>query len=186
MKRNAILSREQTGTPNSISSISKMSKYRKFVTTGVGFTFLVVGITGVIFRFFFKNHALEEIHGWIGVAMFAAVLVHIVQNWRPLYNHLRDWRVFTLLIPLVLVIACLGYVPQASHSDPGVNPREIVNRLLHAKAGHLATAFNKNINSVLTLMKNDGLQVDSTDETIEQLALENQRSPEGILSYFIK
>ena len=42
-----------------------MNKHRKYVTSAVGFTFLVVGITGVIFQFFFKNPVLTHIHGWL-------------------------------------------------------------------------------------------------------------------------
>ncbi len=92
----------------------EMSKFRRFVTSGVGLTFLVVGATGVLFQFFFKTRPLVQIHAWLGVAMVAAALIHILQNWRSLLSHLRDWRVYLLLIPTGLAI---WYVSQHSHRE---------------------------------------------------------------------
>lgn len=40
-----------------------MNTWRRFVTSGVAFSFAVVGATGIIFQFFFKSHVLENIHG---------------------------------------------------------------------------------------------------------------------------
>ncbi len=92
----------------------EMNKFRRFVTSGVGLTFLVVGATGVLFQFFFKTRPLVQIHAWLGVAMVAVALIHIVQNWRSMLGHLRDWRVYSLVIPAGLAI---WYVSQHSHKE---------------------------------------------------------------------
>ena len=162
-----------------------MNKYRKFVTSGVGFTFVVVGVTGVIFKFFFKNHVLEQIHGWLGIAMVIAAVFHIVQNWASLRNHLRDWRVLTLVVPILLV-AIFFSISQREQDGDGINPRAIVHKLFNGNAGDVAKAFGKNVNSVFALMKNDGLHVESGDESIQELARLNQKSPETVLAYFAK
>lgn len=168
-----------------------MNKYRKFITTSVGFTFLVVGITGVIFQFFFKTQVLEHIHGWLGVAMVAAAILHILQNWKPLQNHLRDGRVFLLLIPVVAVIALLtfglGQKEKGGRGEGGrINPRDVMGKLAQAHAADIAKVFGKDVSAVLSKMKTDGLQADSADATVQELAQNNHKSPEGILVYFIK
>ncbi len=161
-----------------------MNRYRKFVTSSVGFTFVIVGITGVIFKFFFKNHVLEQIHGWLGLVMVAAAIVHIIQNWRPLLNHFRDRRVFGLLIPIILVVGFFAFGQKETSGE--VNPREVIHKLSQASANDVAKAFGKNVNSVFAAMNGDGLHVGSTDETVQELAEQNQRPPKGILIYFVK
>lgn len=168
-----------------------MNKYRKFITTSVGFTFLVVGATGVIFQFFFKTPVLEHIHGWLGVAMVAAALLHILQNWKPLQNHLRDGRVFLLLIPIVAVIALLTFgIGQKEKGGRGaggkVSPRDLIGKLAQAHASDVAKVFGKDVTAVLSKMKGDGLQADSPEATVQELAQGNRQSPEGILVYFVK
>ena len=160
-----------------------MNKSRKFVTSGVGFTFVVVGATGVIFKFFFKNHVLEQIHGWLGIALVAAAVVHIVQNWTSLRNHLRDWRVFGLLIPIILVSIFFSFGRR--EEGGGVTPRAVMHKLAQGNASDVARAFGKDVSSVFASMKNDGIR-GGGDETVQQLARQNQKSPEDILAYFAK
>jgi len=92
----------------------EMSKFRRFVTSGVGLTFLVVGATGVLFQFFFKTRLLVQVHAWLGVAMVAVALIHILQNWRSMLGHLRDWRVYSLIIPAGLAV---WYIIQLPHKE---------------------------------------------------------------------
>jgi hypothetical protein len=158
-----------------------MRSYRKFVTSSVAVTFVVVGMTGVIFKLFFKNHALEEIHGWLGLAMVAAAIFHVIQNWGSLRRHLRDRRVYALLVPVALVCALF-----AGQSEParGINPRRVIHKLTEASVQGVAKALGKDPNQAFAAMKGDGLQAGSAAETIQQLADENHQPPERILSYF--
>jgi hypothetical protein len=163
---------------------SKVNNYRQFFTSGVAFTFLVVGVTGVIFQFFFKTHLLEEIHGWLGVAMVAAAAVHIYQNWRPLKRHLQDKRVYALLIPVFLLIAFFTFGDK--EKEQGVSPRAVVRKLSQAHAGDVARSLGKDVATVNAAMKADGLQVQGSDETVQELARNNNKPPEAILNYFMK
>ena len=168
-----------------------MNKYRKFITSSVGFTFLVVGVTGVIFQFFFKTPVLEHIHGWLGVAMVVTAILHILQNWKPLQNHLRDGRVFLLLIPIVAVIALLtfgiGQKEKGGRGEGGkVSSRDVMGKLAQAHAADVAKVFGKDITAVLSQMKTDGFQADRPDATVQELAKDNHKSQEGLLVYFVK
>ena len=165
-----------------------MSKYRKFITSSVGFTFLVVGVTGVIFQFFFKNPVLEHIHGWLGVALVVAAGLHILQNSKSLQSHLQDRRVFLLLIPIVaaMAIAILSTKAKSGARGPGLNPREVIGKLFQAQANDLARTFGKDSNAVMENMKKDGLQVENMANTVQEIAQVNHKSPENILPYFVK
>ena len=164
-----------------------MNNLRKFVTSGVGFAFVVVGVTGVIFQFFFKNHPLEQIHGWLGVALVVAAALHITQNWPSMRNHLRNWRVYGLLVPIVLVVAFFSFGHRENGGNcGGVNPRVIVQRLSHGRVSDVAKAFGQDVGTVLAAMQSDGLRVEDSGETLQDLAHRNQKSPEAVLAYFAK
>ena len=161
-----------------------LSKYRKFVTTGVGFTFVVVGITGLIFKFFFKTPILENIHGWLGVALVCAALLHITQNWKPLLQHFRDWRVFVFLLPVGLVIGYFSLTQKETSQK--VNPKQVMRKLTKSKTVDLAKVFGKDSSAIAASMEKDGLRVEGFDETVEDLAHANKTSPDHILMYFVQ
>jgi hypothetical protein len=161
-----------------------VNRYRQFFTSGVAFTFLVVGVTGVIFQFFFKTKLLEEIHGWLGVAMVASAAVHIFQNWRPLKRHLQDRRVYALLLPIVLLVAF--FTLAKPEKDQGVSPRAVVRKLSQAHAADVARTLGRDIDTVYASMKADGLQVRDSGVTVQELAGDNRKPPEAILYYFMK
>ena len=161
-----------------------MHKFRQFFTSGVAFTFLVVGTTGVIFQFFFKTKLLEEIHGWLGVAMVAAAAFHIFQNWRPLKKHLQDKRVYLLLIPVLVLVAFFTFAAQ--EKGQGVSPKAIVRKLAQANAADVARTLGQDVDRVYASMKADGLTVRGASETVQDLARDNGKTPEAILNYFMK
>jgi hypothetical protein len=160
-----------------------MTTYRKLVTVAVGITFVVVGATGVLFQFFFKNHYLMQLHIWLGMAMVVAAVIHTVQNWRSLKTHLADWRVYTLLIPVaaVCLFFAVGQKPQGREG----NPKAVIETLAQANVDGLAKAFGKDVASVFEKMERDGLVV-ASGKTVQELARENHKSPANILNYLIK
>ena len=162
-----------------------MKKFRKFITTGVGFTFLVVGTTGVIFKLFFVNYTLEEIHGWLGLLLVTVVTLHVLQNWHSLKNHLKDPRVFGFIVPIALVVSYFYFVAKEPVRS-GVNPRQVIQALSRASADNLAKALGKDTNSIFAAMKKDGLTIGDSGESIEELAKQNHKLPDGILEYFFK
>ncbi len=185
MKSETKVARKSRGEESHpIHSSLVMQKYRKFVTSGVGFTFLVVGVTGVIFQFFFKNRVLEHIHGWLGTAMVVMAALHILQNWRSMRNHLRNWRVFLLLIPIIATAAFFTFGQREPRRE--MSPREVIGKLSRAKATDLAKVFGKDVNSVFAKMKKDGLQAEDTGRSVQDLAGDNHKTTEGILNYFVK
>lgn len=191
-----------------------MSKFRGLVTSGTGFTFLVVGVTGVIFQFWFKTRPLLAIHAWLGVAMFVVAVVHIFQNWRSFLRHLRDWRVYAVLVPLLGGLAYYslhthgegrrGFAGRGGFQGPegrregdrggwrngnnggGNNASALAAKLATAHADGLASAFGKDADTVLASMKKDGLKVDGGAETVQDLARQNRKSPEEVLMYFVR
>ena len=164
-----------------------MNKLRSYITVGVGFCFLVVAITGVIFEFFFKTKFLENVHGWVGVGMVAFALFHILQNGRPLLVHFRNWRVYLLLVP---IIAALGFSQRSlstkQRAGDDVNPGMVLAKLTTARAEAVAQVFGKDFAAVGKQLEKDGLHVSDPTLTIQQIAESNHTGPRRILGYFLR
>jgi hypothetical protein len=161
-----------------------MVKYRKFITPAVGFCFVVVGTTGVIFKVFFKNHVMEEIHGWLGLALVLAATGHIFLNWSQLRAHFRDRRVFALVLPVLAVIAFFALGPQEEKRK--TSSRLVIHRLSRASAGDVARALGTQLDFVVKSMSDDGLHVKNAEVSVDAIAQENGTEPEVILGYFLK
>jgi hypothetical protein len=161
-----------------------MNESRKFITSGLGFTFAIVGTTGVIFKLFFKNKLLESIHGWFGLAVVVIAIIHILQNWGSLFRHLRKPRVYLLLIPIALAVALISTGHRQEKRT--INSRVVMSKLANANAADLARVFGKSADQVFAKMAKDGLVVSEANPSIEDLAQCNQQPPEAILRYFIE
>lgn len=60
-------------------------------------TFLLCGGTGLMLFFDVRSHTLKELHEWSGIAMAAAVGLHLVRNWHPTLTLFRRWPIWTAL-----------------------------------------------------------------------------------------
>lgn len=152
------------------------------MTSAVGFTFLVVAITGVIFKLFFKNHTLEEVHGNLGLLMIVAALFHIFHNWKSLTNHLKMSKVFLVLIPIFLVLV-VSVVERKSSS--GLNPRMVIGKMTQASIEELAIVFKKKPEEVIEHMKKDGWQVQDQKQSLSEV-MESKSSKNSleVIQYF--
>lgn len=164
-----------------------MSRYnfRRWVTSSVGFTFLIVGSTGVFFKLFYTNHTVQDVHGWMGVALVLAALFHIYNNWVSLRGHLADRRIYLLLLPILIAICVIVFAPDDEEEGKGPKPKQIVAQLSHGRTVDVAKALGQDTDSVMAAMKQDGIKVQNSDETLETIANANGKPLGMILRYFM-
>lgn len=158
-----------------------MNAFRKYITSGTGFSFLVVASTGLFFKFFFKSHALEEIHGWVGILMMILAILHLYQNWKAFLNHLKDLKVWLNLIPIVFIVALFSL---GESDNNQIGPKQVMGNLFSSNITVVSEVFKQNPENVLLKMKNGGLNIDSSAQTLSEIAEENQKKPQDLLIYF--
>lgn len=159
-----------------------MNALRKYITSGTGFAFFVVAGTGLFFKFFFKSHALEEIHGWVGILMMVLALLHLYQNWKPFLNHLKDFKVWLNLVPILIIIALFSF---GGNESTQISPKLVMGNLVNSKVSTVAEVFKQETESVLVKMKNNGLAIDSATQTLSEIAEKNQKKPQDLLVFFV-
>lgn len=159
-----------------------MNRYRKFVTSGLGFCFAVVGSSGLFFQLFYKPHTLEEIHTWVGITMVALALLHIYQNGKPLKTYLKQPRVYLMLLPVLLIS---GFFVLRPEPQRGANPRQVVSKLSAASIADLSRVFGRDPAAMVAAMKADGIALASEKESLKSVAQANHKPPEALLEYFV-
>ncbi|MFN8610017.1 MAG: hypothetical protein U0931_20920 [Vulcanimicrobiota bacterium] len=161
-----------------------MKNYRNFITGGTAFCFLVVASTGLTFEFLFKTHLLEKIHTWVGITMVALICLHVFQNFKSLRHHLARPRTYAMLVPIVLIAAFFAAAPEQPKSKN--NSRQVVAKLSAASLTDLCKVFNKDSRTVILAMEQDGLKVSGPEQSLENLARDNQRPSDSLLNYLLK
>ena len=61
-----------------------------------------------------------------------------------------------------------------------------MQRLSHGRVSDVAKAFGQDVDTVRAAMQSDGLRVEDSSETLQDLARRNQQSPYAVLAYFTK
>lgn len=154
---------------------------RKYFTSLVAFSFLVVGGTGLYFKLFSKNHTLEEIHTWIGIIMVVAAIVHLIQNMKSMLIHLKQLKVYLLLIPIFIII--LVFSLEGAKEPKGLDPKAISRKVLEAKIIQIAPLFNKSPEEIVYKIKNDGLSVSNSEQSLSEIARNNHQPPPKMFKY---
>lgn len=158
-----------------------MNACRKYITSGTGFAFLVVAGTGLFFKLFFKNHALEEIHGWVGILMLIFASLHLYQNWKSFTNHLKDFKTWLNLAPIAIIIALFSFGESETNQ---IGPKQVMGNLFSSNITVVSQVFKKDPEAVLLNMKNSGLTIDSSSQTLSKVAEDNKKKPQELLVYF--
>lgn len=83
-------------------------------------TFLGCGITGLMLVFGIRNHALGEVHEWLGIVFIIALLLHLIRNGYGVKNMLST--PLAKGVALVSAVAVIAYVMTAAPFQSGHRP----------------------------------------------------------------
>ncbi len=154
-----------------------MNKYRIVISVLVGISFAVVGVTGILIKFVFKSHAMNEIHTWVGMVMVVMAVLHLLVNWKPFAGYFRNRRLYLLAIPFVVYLLVQGL-----QKDEGRRGPNFIQKIFQAKAGDVAAVYGKSPDQALASLREAGLKADGTNETIQQISEQNHRRAEDVLN----
>ncbi|WP_193081729.1 DUF4405 domain-containing protein [Pseudooceanicola spongiae] len=144
---------------------------RKWATPMVASTFLITGVTGVALYFHSGGTLSRDAHIWVGFAVLAVAVLHIVMNWRPVKGYLKR--------PLPAAILALGVVATVLSSVtltptdpdvPTVNPGMVFGALTTAPVSALAQLVGKQPDAFVATLQAQGFSDASLTSTIADLS----------------
>ncbi len=142
---------------------------RKWATPVTAATFLVTAVTGVVLYFHAGGSLSRDAHIWIGFAMIAALVFHILLNWRPAKSYLRK-PVPAGILALGLVATVGTSVNFASSGQPGVTPGMLFGALERAPVGTVAELAGLDPDAYVGALQAAGFEGATIDSTITDLS----------------
>ena len=129
-----------------------MSTLRKFATPLTIGTFLVVGVTGVLWYFHIITDAGRWLHEIVGLAMVVVVGFHLALNWRPFVSYLKR-PLAVGIMALFAAVTVGGYLlpdtPAQAGGGLGRAGFAAVTQIGDAQIATLAPVFNLSVDEAV-------------------------------------
>ena len=151
--------------------LSKASK-KTLATSLTTFTFLVIGISGVMMFFHFFDMYVKDLHEILGLFFLGVVLFHVVYNFKSMKSHFTK-KAFAFSA-LSIVAVSMAFVLSV---EDGNNPKKaMIMSMLNTPIENSTRVLGKNIFDVAKRLKLKGIVI-TKDDTIKGIAQKNKISP---------
>ncbi len=132
-------------------------------------TFAVMGVTGLLMFFHADRGLNKEVHEWLGWAMVAAVVLHLVVNFGA-FKRYFGMPVGRALIGASLVILLASFFIGGEEKEGGPPFAAPVRALARAPLSTLAQVAQVTPQELRARLSREGLNATSDEQTLEQIA----------------
>lgn len=131
-------------------------------------TFIIMSVTGVL-MFFHADSGLNKVaHEWVGLVMVAAVVAHLLLNWRAFTTYFKRPVAMTFMAVGALVLAA-SFAIDAGGAGGANGFRAAMGAMSNARIETLAELAGKDTETVLARLGAAGIDASAT-ETLSALA----------------
>lgn len=152
---------------------------RGFATPLSFITFLGVGVTGILMLLEIRG-PLGDVHEWLGIAFIAALLLHLIRNWRGVIAMLKAPTSKTVVgvVGAATAVLILLAIPfggaHGGHGGRG-GPWMVVNRVADAPLSTAAPALGLSGDEAVARLRSGGVEVEGAHETLAQIARDHDQ-----------
>ncbi len=147
-------------------------------------SFALVAVTGILMFFHAAFGQMKLAHEWIGWLLVAAAVAHLVVNWKPFLAYLKKPAAL-LILGVFVVLGALSMTPTSGQSGPP--PYRVLGTAMQSSSLEVvAQVVKKDVGSVTDQLTAHGIQVRDSEQTIEEIASENQVRGMAILAYILE
>lgn len=155
---------------------------RKWATPLTTASFIVVAITGVLMFFHLDFGLIKPAHEWLSWLLVVGGIAHVIINWKPLVNYLAK-PAGKLIIVSVLVLGALSFLPIGGGEGGGKGQMmKAVGALEKSPLTVVAQVAQTTPDTLVDKLKAKGLEVRDSDQTVQEIATENQKEPMEIIA----
>ncbi len=133
-------------------------------TIGAG---LFVATTG-LFMFFIAEQPVKFAHEIAGIAFSAAVVLHVLSNWRAFRGYFTRGRAVGIVATAWLIGA--GLVVTSAVLDTGEAEQLVADRIALVPIASLAPVADKDVQDLVDRLRSDGFNIEDPGISAQQLA----------------
>lgn len=153
-----------------------MSTLRKFATPLTIATFVIVGVTGVLWYFHFITAAGRWMHEIIGLAMMVVVALHVILNWRAFKTYFKRPLALGIIVLGVVLTVGAYLVPDQSQARGGPPQFAAFSKFADESLTTLGPIFDTTGDILVTRLADAGYAGATVDSTVEDLAGSDTRA----------
>ncbi len=152
---------------------------RKWATPAIIGTGLFVSASGVLI-FFGLRDPLEQAHEWIGLAFFAAILIHVWNHWRSFRNYFPR-RLTLAIVGAVAVVASIFAVAPGEQGKGGNPMMQVVRSFENSPLLEVAPLLDQKPDDIVRKLKTAGLKVEGIETSLSEIAASNGTEPRRLM-----
>ena len=141
---------------------------RRVITPVTGALALVIGISGGMLFFHLGEGLVKVAHEWLGLLFVAAMLIHILSNWKAFTQHFRQSTARAGVLSVLLLTGV--FLGSGAISQPG-GPNVIYSALGDAPIASLAVLFKVDESLLIKELGSRGIPVAANDQSIRDAAV---------------
>jgi len=129
--------------------------------------FVLMAVTGILMFFHLDTGLNKEAHEWLGWAMVAGVIAHVIANWSAFARHLARPSALAFIGVFVLMLAASFFIKA---EDEGGNPaRKASQAVLKAPLSQVAPLSGQSPQALVQALRTAGFTVTSEDQTLDSI-----------------
>lgn len=150
-------------------------KWSTPATIGFG---VFVSISG-LFMFFVAEQPIKFAHEIAGIAFSAAIVLHVLSNWRSFRGYFTRGRAVGIVVTAWLIGAAL--IITTALSGPGEADQVVTDSVSQAPIATLAPIAGKDLQELVDQLRSDGYAIEDPAISAEQLATQLGADLDNIL-----
>ncbi|WP_018343591.1 DUF4405 domain-containing protein [Cytophaga aurantiaca] len=155
---------------------------REIVTPYLVCIFLVVALSGIFMFFHLADDYTNTVHEFLGLGFALFAILHIINNWKSIINYSNN----SLLVYPSIAILFISIALIIFGKLEGNMENELLEKLIKSPVNVSFKVIQIDYNEAITILNQNHIQVKDSLQSIEEISVANQTSPEEIIELINK
>ena len=150
-------------------------------------TSATVALSGVLMFFHLAEDLVKSMHEWLGLLFVAAIMLHVLNHWLPFSRYFGDNQARVVLATVMLIAGGWMTVAGLGGEGEGGHPaKRFMGGVPKAPLVAVAAIQGQTGQQALERLRAAGVQVDSDQQSLAELATANDREVLELLDVLLK
>ena len=158
-----------------------MKVKQKFATPIALWSFLIVGLSGVLMFIDLKTKNLVLIHEYVGLILILGIFLHSVANLKPFKSYFTKEKgvIFGVVFIAICVVFYLFY-PQPKNMKKGKILNDVLQTSLNKSVDNTLFYFDINEDSFSEFCSKNSFDCSNLEMSLKEFAIKNSKKPEEL------
>lgn len=154
---------------------------QKFATPIALWSFLIVGLSGVLMFIDLKTKNLVLIHEYVGLILILGIFLHSVANLKPFKSYFTKEKgvIFGVVFIAICVVFYLFY-PQPKNMKKGKILNDVLQTSLNKSVDNTLFYFDINEDSFSEFCSKNSFDCSNLEMSLKEFAIKNSKKPEEL------